>query len=146
MLFPILLPSDSINIQCSPPYLSCNLIPPDTCFLRCSFADHGGFPGGKTVGVQLERKNRELGASKIKAKSGVISNASLWDTQKLIPRDALSSKWKSEAENTDMCGSFMHLHLGTPVSFSYFYSKLFDIITKLFRFKLSVSGVMVVFV
>lgn len=66
--------------------------------------------GGRAAGVKLKRNPRRLGY--IRAKKAVISNASLWDTQKLLPRDAISQKWSTEAQATSMTGSFMHLHLG----------------------------------
>ncbi len=42
----------------------------------------------------------------------VISNASVWDTQKLLPAGAAPGSWRKEALATPMTGSFMHLHLG----------------------------------
>lgn len=42
----------------------------------------------------------------------VISNASVWDTQKLLPKRAAPDFWRKEALGTPMTGSFMHLHLG----------------------------------
>ncbi len=48
----------------------------------------------------------------IRARKAVISNASLWNTQQLLPKDAVSQKWRKEADSTNMTGSFMHLHLG----------------------------------
>lgn len=41
-----------------------------------------------------------------------MSNASLWDTQRLLPKNAISQKWSQQAIKTNMTGSFMHLHLG----------------------------------
>jgi hypothetical protein len=72
------------------------------------------YPGGRAAGVKLKRNPRRLGY--IRAKKAVISNASLWDTQKLLPRDAISQKWSTEAQATSMTGSFMHLHLGVSLS------------------------------
>ena len=66
--------------------------------------------GGRAVGVKLKRNPNKK--SIIKAKKAVISNASLWDTQKLLPKDAVSQKWSNDAQRTNMTGSFMHLHLG----------------------------------
>ncbi|MDJ0509329.1 MAG: NAD(P)/FAD-dependent oxidoreductase [Crocosphaera sp.] len=48
----------------------------------------------------------------IHAKEGVISNASIWDTLKLIPPHAVASKWRNKREKTPACESFLHLHLG----------------------------------
>lgn len=46
------------------------------------------------------------------AGQAVVSNASVWDTVKLIPSNALPTEWKQEAMATPACDSFMHLHLG----------------------------------
>lgn len=51
----------------------------------------------------------------IKARKGVISNASVWDTQTLLPNQDITPKqqqWSEEAKRTPQTGSFMHLHLG----------------------------------
>lgn len=46
------------------------------------------------------------------AGQAVVSNASVWDTVRLIPSNALPDEWKQEAMATPPCDSFMHLHLG----------------------------------
>ena len=46
------------------------------------------------------------------ASKAVISNATLWDTVPMLPRDAMPREWIDEATSTAMCESFMHLHLG----------------------------------
>ena len=56
----------------------------------------------RAVGVKLR------GGKEIKARLGVISNASVWDTLKLIPDEA----FRKERQNIPECESFMHLHLG----------------------------------
>ena len=69
--------------------------------------------GGKAVGVRLaKRTSKQDGHEVIRAGSAVISNASVWDTQKLLPRGAAPQKWHRESLATPMTGSFMHLHLG----------------------------------
>ncbi len=60
----------------------------------------------EAVGVRL-RNGEEIRASK-----AVVSNASIWDTVKIIPDGVLPSKYSTEVENTPMNDSFMHLHLG----------------------------------
>ncbi len=60
----------------------------------------------RAVGVKL-RDGRE-----IKATKAVISNASVWDTLKLLPQNALPEDFYRERKNTPECDSFMHLHLG----------------------------------
>ena len=56
----------------------------------------------RAVGVKLR------GGKEIKARLGVISNASVWDTLKLIPDEA----FRKERQNIPECESFMHMHLG----------------------------------
>ena len=61
--------------------------------------------GDRAVGVRLRN------GKTVRASEAVISNASLWDTLPLLPDGALPELEK-EAEETDQCKSFMHLHLG----------------------------------
>jgi len=66
---------------------------------------------GRATGVVL----RDGGT--IKARKAVVSNASVWDTVRLLPpgHPAAQSavlKFDREAENTPACNSFMHLHVG----------------------------------
>ena len=73
------------------------------------------FIGGKATGVRLRPANSKKPPVTIKARKGVISNASVWDTQGLLPHDNITPKqesWSKEAKQTPMTGSFMHLHLG----------------------------------
>ena len=60
----------------------------------------------QAVGVKL-RNGKEIKASK-----AVISNASIWDTLKIIPDGVLSADYRQKVQNTPMNRSFMHLHLG----------------------------------
>ena len=63
--------------------------------------------------MRLAKRNSKQDAHEvIRAGSAVISNASVWDTQKLLPRSAAPQKWRQESLATPMTGSFMHLHLG----------------------------------
>eukprot|EP01025_Chloroclados_australasicus_P031418 TRINITY_DN31773_c0_g1_i1.p1 TRINITY_DN31773_c0_g1~~TRINITY_DN31773_c0_g1_i1.p1 ORF type:complete len:402 (-),score=35.16 TRINITY_DN31773_c0_g1_i1:362-1444(-) len=64
--------------------------------------------GGQAVGVRLHSKKQEL----IKAKHAVVSNASTWDTQKLLPDRIGHESWRQSCRNTPQTESFMHLHLG----------------------------------
>jgi hypothetical protein len=50
--------------------------------------------------------------AEINASRAVISNATLWDTIPMLPPGALPADWVVEAEETELCASFMHLHLG----------------------------------
>ena len=43
---------------------------------------------------------------------GVVSNASVWDTLKLLPLDAVSQQWRSQRQQIPHCDSFLHFHLG----------------------------------
>ena len=62
----------------------------------------------RAVGVKL-RGGEELRANT------VISNASVWDTLKLIPKDS-APQFFDRREATPECESFMHLHLGIDAS------------------------------
>lgn len=66
---------------------------------------------GEAEGVKLRRKGKI-----IKAKRAVISNASIWDTMKLLPKDAISDEIREKYMSTPMTGSFVHLHLAINAS------------------------------
>ncbi|MFK8183073.1 MAG: phytoene desaturase family protein [Phormidesmis sp.] len=61
---------------------------------------------GKATGVRL--RNGEM----ITARQAVISNASVWDTLKLMPVGSLPDKFVQKRQDMPTCESFMHLHLG----------------------------------
>ncbi|CAM9504794.1 unnamed protein product [Ectocarpus sp. 12 AP-2014] len=62
---------------------------------------------GKACGVRLR------GGKVIRASSrSVVSNASIWDTLRLVPKGALPEDFVKEREATPQCKSFMHVHLG----------------------------------
>ena len=70
-------------------------------------------PGGRAVGVRLAKRNSKQDRHEvIRASRAIVSNASVWDTQKLLPQGAAPAKWQQESMATPMTGSFMHLHLG----------------------------------
>lgn len=48
----------------------------------------------------------------IRARKAVVSNASIWDTQRLVPQDSAAVRWAADAAATPAIESFMHLHLG----------------------------------
>ncbi|WP_413201126.1 phytoene desaturase family protein [Nostoc piscinale] len=60
----------------------------------------------RAIGVRL--RNGE----EIRARRAVVSNASVWDTLKLVPPEALPDKFCRQRQSTPECDSFMHLHLG----------------------------------
>ncbi len=63
--------------------------------------------GDQAVGVRL-RNGHEIRATK-----AVISNASVWDTLKLLPRlPSTLKRFAQRRQATPECHSFMHLHLG----------------------------------
>lgn len=62
--------------------------------------------GGRAVGVQLK------GGEVLRARRGVISNASPWDTLALLPPDTGPTRWRRALEHTPACASFLHWHLG----------------------------------
>ncbi|NJK37422.1 MAG: NAD(P)/FAD-dependent oxidoreductase [Oscillatoriales cyanobacterium RM2_1_1] len=48
----------------------------------------------------------------LRARTAVISNASIWDTLKLLPPGAVPPSFIQQRRSTPECDSFMHLHLG----------------------------------
>ncbi|KAF3958733.1 hypothetical protein CMV_016389 [Castanea mollissima] len=48
----------------------------------------------------------------VRAKKAVISNASTWDTLKLLPKEVVPKSYLDRVNTTPQCESFMHLHLG----------------------------------
>ncbi|CAK9158479.1 unnamed protein product [Ilex paraguariensis] len=61
---------------------------------------------GRAIGVKL--KSGQF----VRAKKAVVSNASMWDTLKLIPKEVIPNSYKDKIKTTPQCESFMHLHLG----------------------------------
>ncbi|MEA5466174.1 phytoene desaturase family protein [Leptothoe sp. PORK10 BA2] len=63
--------------------------------------------GDRAVGVRLRN------GQKIHGTEAVISNASIWDTLKLLPSlPPKLKRWTNQRQTTPECDSFMHLHLG----------------------------------
>lgn len=60
----------------------------------------------RAVGVRL------LGGKEFRARRAVVSNASVWDTLKLLPEGAVPKRFRASRQATPECDSFMHLHLG----------------------------------
>ncbi|KAG6652303.1 prolycopene isomerase, chloroplastic [Carya illinoinensis] len=48
----------------------------------------------------------------VRAKKAVVSNASMWDTLKLLPKEVVPKSYVDRINMTQQCESFMHLHLG----------------------------------
>ncbi|MDX2098381.1 MAG: NAD(P)/FAD-dependent oxidoreductase [Leptolyngbyaceae cyanobacterium bins.59] len=63
----------------------------------------------RAVGVQF--KNGE----QLRARRAVVSNASAWDTLKLLSSSAIPDEWR-DRQRLPACPSFMHLHLGIDAS------------------------------
>ena len=61
---------------------------------------------GRAVGVQLRNGDQIL------AKKAVVSNASAWDTVKLLSADDVPDSFLKKRTSIPACDSFMHLHLG----------------------------------
>ncbi|GAB2229693.1 hypothetical protein Drorol1_Dr00013944 [Drosera rotundifolia] len=61
---------------------------------------------GRAVGVQL--RNGQV----VRVKKAVVSNASMWDTIDLLPKEAVPKAYQDRTMSTPQCESFMHLHLG----------------------------------
>lgn len=62
--------------------------------------------GDRAIGVRCR------GDKIIRASRAVISNASVWDTLKLLPEASLPQSYRQQRQETPECNSFMHLHLG----------------------------------
>ncbi|CAK8564523.1 unnamed protein product [Lathyrus sativus] len=60
----------------------------------------------RAVGVKLRS------GQFIRAKKAVVSNASMWDTLKLLPEEIVQKSYSERINTTRQCESFMHLHLG----------------------------------
>ncbi|WOL03610.1 prolycopene isomerase, chloroplastic [Canna indica] len=61
---------------------------------------------GRATGVKLSN------GLFVHAKKAVVSNASMWDTLNLLPKDAVPNNYRDQVQATPQCESFMHLHLG----------------------------------
>ncbi|KAA8545457.1 hypothetical protein F0562_020241 [Nyssa sinensis] len=61
---------------------------------------------GRAIGVKLRS------GQFVRAKKAVVSNASMWDTLNLLPREAIPKSYQDGIKMTPQCESFMHLHLG----------------------------------
>lgn len=64
----------------------------------------------KAVGVRL------TDGSVIRAKKGVISNASIWDTMKLLPEGVIDQSVIEERSSLPQTPSFLHIHAGIDQS------------------------------
>jgi hypothetical protein len=62
---------------------------------------------GRAVGIKLRK-----GGKTVRARKAVVSNASIWDTLKLLPPESLRPEDRAKLGATPMTGSFLHLHLG----------------------------------
>ena len=61
---------------------------------------------GRAVGIKLRR------GGEVRARRAVVSNAAVWDTQKLVPAGALPEDYCRESAAAPQCESILHLHLG----------------------------------
>lgn len=62
--------------------------------------------GGRAVGVRLR------GGREVRARKAVVSNASAWDTARLLPPGTVPDAWRQGVEDLPDTASFVHLHLG----------------------------------
>jgi len=77
-----------------------------------SHVDQVVMEGGKAVGVKLRPRGRAGSSEVVRARAAVVSNASVWDTMKLLPEGAAPPDWRKRSADTPQVNSFMHLHLG----------------------------------
>jgi phytoene dehydrogenase-like protein len=61
---------------------------------------------GRAAGIQIRRGGR------LRARRAVVSNATIWDTLKLLPEGVLPDDWRREAEAAPQAESIVHLHVG----------------------------------
>ncbi len=61
---------------------------------------------GRAVGVHFKR------GGKVMAKRAVVSNASVWDTLRILPEGSIPDTVRREREQIKQTDSFMHLHVG----------------------------------
>jgi phytoene dehydrogenase-like protein len=79
---------------------------------------HGGhLRTNAPVAEILVRERRAAGVrlttgETLRARRGVISNASPWDTLSLLADDAVPARWRERQRATPACASFLHCHLG----------------------------------
>ncbi|GMP39437.1 hypothetical protein CsSME_00010272 [Camellia sinensis var. sinensis] len=76
---------------------------------RISFKSHVEnivVENGQAVGVKLRS------GQFVRAKKAVVSNASMWDTLDLLPKEVIPKSYQDRIKTTPQCESFMHLHLG----------------------------------
>ena len=62
--------------------------------------------GKQARGVRLQT------GEELHATEAVVSNASIWDTLKLLPTEQIPEQFRQEKTSIPQCPSFMHLHLG----------------------------------
>lgn len=62
--------------------------------------------GDRATGVRLRSGER------LAARRAVVSNASIWDTLKLLPDHPRARSLRQQRQSIPPCDSFMHLHLG----------------------------------
>ena len=79
---------------------------------------HGGVlrPSAPVAEI-LVRQRRASGVrlatgETLKARRGVISNASPWDTLNLLAEGVVPERWRQRQQATPACASFLHCHLG----------------------------------
>ncbi|GAV63296.1 NAD_binding_8 domain-containing protein [Cephalotus follicularis] len=79
------------------------------------------FGGRLSLGSHVEKivveNDRAIGVKLrsgqfVRAKKAVVSNASMWDTLNLLPKEVLPKSYQDRINMTPQCESFMHLHLG----------------------------------
>ena len=82
--------------------------------------DRGEATGEIKTGAHVTQINSKAGkVTGVRLRNGdsiqtdtVVSNASVWDTLKLVPQDALPRSFVQKRQAIPTCESFMHLHLG----------------------------------
>ncbi|PRW44291.1 ABC transporter A family member 7-like isoform B [Chlorella sorokiniana] len=69
--------------------------------------------GGRAAGVRLRGSGGSSGRPEVvRARRAVVSNASVWDTMRLLPDGTVPDDYRRQCMDTHRTGSFVHLHLG----------------------------------
>ncbi|CAB4298339.1 unnamed protein product [Prunus armeniaca] len=73
------------------------------------------FGGRISLGSHVEKivvANGRATGVKLRSGQAVVSNASMWDTLNLLPKEVVPKSYLDRTKTTPQCESFMHLHLG----------------------------------
>lgn len=79
----------------------------------------------------------------IRAKKAVVSNASMWDTLNLLPKEVVPKSYEDRIKMTRQCESFMHLHLGFDAEVSDIRNLFFSFFSFLFLIQIMLQNLLI---